>query len=255
MIQSVSSSSLHLLSRSRSSTGRLLLLPPAGAGVAFWMPFCPHVAERFGEVLALRAPGRESRFSEAPAGSISQLVARALQELPDDGAALTVFGHSMGAFVALEFYVQLESSGRALPHHVVVSGRPAPGHHHRSGLHAAPRERLCEVISSYGGTPQVLLDDEMFWELFEPILRSDLRLLDEYVAPRPRLRSPVTALSGRRDPVAPPGAVEGWSEIALAGFVHYSFDGGHFFLLSSMSMVARAVCSAPIAFFAPEARK
>jgi medium-chain acyl-[acyl-carrier-protein] hydrolase len=225
---------------------RLLLLPPAGAGTIFWKTFEPFLTLHFGEVLALRGLGREGRCLERSPPSMRALVGLLLDELPDDGAALTIFGHSMGAFVGLEVCRQLEERQRSAPQHLVVSGHVGPPRHVPVPLFSLSRQRLREFIRDLGGTPEAVLEDAELWGVIEPTLREDMRILNEYVPPTQyQVRCPLTAMSGSEDRAATPDAVQAWAASAEVGFRHLRFKGGHFFILRHVRAVSEALLWSP----------
>jgi surfactin synthase thioesterase subunit len=230
---------------SQSKSGRLLLLPPAGAGVGFWRPFERWFRPHFGEILALCPPGREILFAQPPATSIESLARAVLDELPDDGALLTIAGHSMGAIVGLEICRQMQEI-RSPPTHLVVSGCAPPSLRAERKLHLESSATLRQIISRMGGTPSDVLHCPGLWQVIEPILRSDFYLLSQYQAPATlRLRFPITALGGSEDSFAPPCAVRAWRNATAARFRHLTLSGGHFFLADHVATYVDATLCVP----------
>lgn len=210
---------------------RLLCLPFAGGGTAPYRAFSSHVAPHC-ELLALRLPGRESRYSEPLATSLDEVVQSTLAELrllPT--VPLVVFGHSMGTLIAYELGLALEAAGMP-PLRVVVSARCAP--HcapHRQAVHDLSDERLVEELRALGGTPEEFLRSRELQELLLPMLRADFRLSETYRRADPQpLACELVALAGTQDAHASARDVSKWGEVAGGGFALHSCEGGHFFL-------------------------
>lgn len=192
--------------------------------------------------VGVEPPGRGARFGEAFANSVDEIADSVVGELlglPDHRLAL--FGHSMGALVAYEVTVRLESLGRAVLA-LVVSGQRAP--------HDGPGHLRLTDLTEDGLFVSRLaaldfLDATMFahpelFELFTPVLRADVRITEDYPWGRAEpVAAAVTALAGDADPVLPPEALEHWRQIAPNGFRSAVVPGGHMFVKSSADVVAQ----------------
>ncbi|HEJ1191670.1 TPA: pyochelin biosynthesis editing thioesterase PchC, partial [Pseudomonas aeruginosa] len=104
---------------------RLACFPHAGGSASFFRSWSERLPPDI-DLLALQYPGREDRFNEAPATRLEDLAdgaALALRDFAD--APLALFGHSLGAALAYETALRLESAGAPL-RHLFVSAHPAP---------------------------------------------------------------------------------------------------------------------------------
>ncbi|GAA1912400.1 hypothetical protein GCM10009753_50400 [Streptantibioticus ferralitis] len=155
---------------------RLVVFPHAGGGANFYRPW----SELFGqdtEVQIVQYPGRETRMAEPLVSDPATLVGEVSEALraTDNGSMTTaLFGHSMGAIIAHEAALALESSGGVRLTDLFVSGRRAPGSHSpvEDPGSGPPRprtdEEILESLRRHGGTPMALFDQPFARELFLP---------------------------------------------------------------------------------------
>ena len=211
---------------------RLLCLHHAGGSPSAFRPWTLDLPEHV-ELLALRLPGREARLRETPLQHIDQIsepLARALEPLRD--LPLYVFGHSFGSLVGLELCRALRRLGLALPEHLIVSGRNAPGLGRTLRLHELSDKQLVdEVQRIYGGIPQAILDEPELLALTLPVLRADLTVNETYEpSEEPPLACPISAYGGIDDPHVGLAGLEGWSVHTSAAFQTDRCEGDHFYL-------------------------
>jgi surfactin synthase thioesterase subunit len=205
---------------------RLICFPHAGGSAAFFR----HWGRRLPglEVQAVRYPGRAERIDEPPPTDVRHLarqIAAAAEPLSDRPLAL--FGHSMGAVVALETARALEARGLGVVHLFASGSRdgvcPAP---------AAPDEdnaTMARQLVSLGGMDPELAADPQFLELVLPYIRSDSRMFHSYsFSPEPVLRCPVTSIVGSADSDADQRP---WREVTRT-FREHTTPGNHFYLIS-----------------------
>lgn len=212
---------------------RLFCLPHAGAGTALynvWKRFLPP----FVELCPIQIPGRETRLAEPSYTDCALLIAEitaALSGYMDKPYA--IFGHSMGALLAFDLARSLRSAGLPDPSYLFVSGRNATHvpMKHGSMQHLADDEFLAVLADLYNGLPREILETPEFQEVYLPILRADLTLLEthRYEALAP-LDCPIAAFCGKEDSNVSAEGLEAWAQHTTAAFEAKCFDGGHFYL-------------------------
>jgi medium-chain acyl-[acyl-carrier-protein] hydrolase len=221
----------------RAGTGdarvRLFCLPHAGAGTSaynLWKRLLP----AFIEVCPVHIPGRESRLAECSIIDSPTLIAGIAGALSGHlDLPYAIFGHSMGALLALDLAFSLRAAGCPEPGYLFVSGRNATHMPIRqSELHRLPDADLLEALAiRYGGLPQEILETPELLELYLPILRADLTLLETHCyAQHPPLDCPIAAFAGGDDANVTPEGLAAWGDHTTAGFETRLFDGGHFYL-------------------------
>ncbi len=224
---------------------RLLCLPFAGGGALAYRSWSASLPEAI-EVCPVELPGRGARFREPHATSMRALVDDLVSGLaPLLDLPVAVFGHSMGARIALELARRREANVV----HLFASASPAPhvDRASRDWSTMSDADLLAE-LRAWGGTPPEALQHRELMELALPILRSDLALVETYDgSAEPTLDCGVTALAGARDRDIPVGDVRAWADCTGGSFELVEVDGGHFFLSEPVgqetifSVVARSL--------------
>ncbi|BCB84572.1 thioesterase II family protein [Phytohabitans suffuscus] len=219
---------------------RLFCVPHSGGGAVTYRRWAERLAPSI-EVVALRLPGRETRFREPPYRDIAEVVPPLLDAVaPLLDRPQAWFGHSMGAVVAYEASRRVDPT---LVRRLVVAARPAP-HLADDGppLHDAPTEDFLRGLYAMNGTPERLAQDRQALLTFLPTLRADFAVVETYEPlPGPRLSCPVTALGGTTDPVASEEQLAGWRRYTTAECAVRMFPGGHFFVHEQTDAVLAAL--------------
>jgi medium-chain acyl-[acyl-carrier-protein] hydrolase len=222
---------------------RLFCLPHSGGGAATYRPWASLLSPDI-DVVAIRPPGRETRFREPPFSRISDLVpvlVRSLEPLLDRPHAW--FGHSMGALVAFEACRAMRRYGLVEPRRLMVSGRPAP--------HLAPRDRsiydssdaeFMSRLTQLNGTPLEVGDDRSALSTFVPTLRADFAMVESYrYHHEPPLDYPISVFGGTEDRVVALEELDGWRSHSAVKCDVRLFPGDHFFLHQAREKFVAAV--------------
>jgi surfactin synthase thioesterase subunit len=223
---------------------RLFCLPFAGGGASTYYRW-PQAFARDVEICAVQLPGRESRLFEPrirSATALAQAVADAIMPYLDLPFAL--FGYSMGALLAFETARALRRR-HAPPTHLFVAAMHAP--HVPSAvppLANLPEEELLNAIRHHYQPPEDALRIPELRDLFLPVLRDDMALVDGYAyQPEPPLSCGIDAYVGDRDRSTPVGAAERWRDHTVAPFTLNVLPGGHFFHDEALSVLRRQIAS------------
>lgn len=223
---------------------RLVCLPHAGGAATFFQPWAAMMPPGV-ELYAVRYPGRQDRLDEPLLDDMAELadsVAAALAVLLDRPLAL--FGHSMGASVAYEVAVRLESRYGFTPARLLVSGRQAPHLAETEDYESSTDDELVAEIRALGNIDRGMLDLPEVRELILPALRADFRLLSAYRPAQPsKVETGIVAYTGLSDPGCPIVGARAWSELALGGFDLKVFPGGHFYLAEQRAALVADVVS------------
>jgi len=210
---------------------RLFALPHTGGGAGTFRAWAALLPPRV-ELVAIRLPGRESRFHEPAFDRIGTLVDGVLDALAAElDRPYAWLGHSMGALVAYELCRAARRRGLPEPARLIVAGRRAP---HLPAteptVHDAPDAQLAQRLRDIAGTPEELLDTALLRPLL-PLLRADFAVSETYRwTPEPPLRTPISALGGSADPLARPDELAAWSAHTTGGCGVRLYPGDHFFL-------------------------
>jgi medium-chain acyl-[acyl-carrier-protein] hydrolase len=211
---------------------RLFCFPYAGGGsVVFynWPNFFgPDI-----EVVAVRLPGRETRFIEKPFTRMAHLISALIPVMrPLMDRPFAFFGHSMGARIAFELTRTLRRQQLPNPIHFFASGHVAPHLPEKDpGLHLLSDQAFIEKIKEYDGIPDMILDNPEILNFFLPMLRADIELIKTHCISEDRpFACPLTAFGGMRDPKVSKEEITAWQMHTRTAFKWHMFPGGHFFI-------------------------
>jgi surfactin synthase thioesterase subunit len=166
------------------------------------------------EVMPVLLPGRAQRLAEPPLDSVEAMAAGALRGLRPmlDERPYALFGHSLGASVALEFARLVAAEGGvAQPLHLIVSARLPQGSLKPASVGggrllseiADDREFITAIHGKYG-TLQMVLDNPELMEMVLPMMRADFRAAETYALAPLESPLPVRAPSLSLPPSLPP---------------------------------------------------
>lgn len=205
-----------------------------------WLGFLPPDVE----VLGLVLPGRDEKMQETPLADPEVVVSRVASELAElPGMVTTLFGHSLGALIALSGLQKW--SDRTHPASLIVSACNAP--HVKKLQPDEPTWQLSDEefvhrVRELNGTPPEILDSPELLALFLPMLRSDFKLaelLRDCAGHGPFV--PMSVLYGSRDEEVTQEGVLGWARYASGTPVFHRIDGDHFFVKSHTKEICKLV--------------
>lgn len=217
---------------------RLYVLPYAGGNVAAFLPWSARLGPEI-ELSVINLPGRGMRLREPHLTSLRPLVLQIAAAISADGPGeFAVFGHSMGAVLALEVLRTCTLMHLRLPKVMIASGCRWPGQLDHERIHDLPEPQFLDRLRDLGGTPPEVLGNAEVMEMVSPALRADFALLHAYsYRPGIALPLPLHVFAGREDSEVAQPHTEGWlKESAQPGQVHW-FDDGHFFVHSQENAV------------------
>jgi medium-chain acyl-[acyl-carrier-protein] hydrolase len=215
---------------------RLFCLPHAGSGAAGfyrWKRLLPPTIA----VCPVMLPGREARISRPSLTSVTAIVdALHAEARPHLARPYAIFGHSMSALIAFEWARRIQQENLPQPLCLFVSGRNAPTETpgHRDLHRLADEDMVRELGRRYGGDADLILNEPDLREVFLPIIRADLTVVETYnFIEGPPLECPVRALAGVDDHSVSPQGLTNWSRISSPNFAERRLTGDHFYHLGA----------------------
>ncbi len=211
---------------------RLFCLPHAGGGATAYRSWAAELPS-FVQLCPVRLPGRETRLSEPLYSQMDPLVDALDRELrPWLEIPYAIFGHSMGALLAFEWARRLRRDGYSIPAWLFLSGRRAPDAPGDGRLlHSlADRKFVEELTRLYNGIPPEFLGDEALIEVFLPILRADIAVVESYRFREDEpLDCPITVFAGIDDESVSWDQLLAWKRFTSRRFALQMLPGGHFY--------------------------
>lgn len=223
---------------------RLFCFPNAGSGVSLlYSTFRGLPAEI--ELCPIQLPGREDRRREQPYVRMEPLIRELVSVMePFLDKPFALFGHSLGALMAFETARQLRRNDLPAPVRLFVSARMAPQMPSAfAPIHRLPDDEfLAELVNRYDAIPAAILAEKELMELFLPVLRADLELLETYAyEPDAPLSTPISVFGGLQDRTVSRFQLEAWQQQTAGSFGLRMFDGNHFFLRNARMEVMKAI--------------
>ncbi|GGY73445.1 alpha/beta fold hydrolase (plasmid) [Streptomyces anulatus] len=233
---------------------RLVCVPYAGGGASVYQRW-GHALLPAVEPWALRLPGHDARMAEPLATDLVSVAADAAAALVALGPGpYALFGHSLGAFLAFEIARALRDRWDTEPTFLAVGGRNAP-HLGASGVamsHLPDDEYLDLLDQRFGAIPKVIREDAQMRDLYLPILRADVTMLETYAhRPGRPLSCPILALGGEDDPETSVGSLAAWGAHTTAGCTTVMLPGGHFFLETQREQLLQLLSAELLATLVP----
>jgi medium-chain acyl-[acyl-carrier-protein] hydrolase len=231
-IQSAQISSWFYIQKPRpSASHRLFCFPYAGGGASVFRDWFQSLPQEI-EIVAIRPPGREIRFSGAPISSLVQLVQLLYQNLlPLFDKPFMFFGHSNGALASFELARLLEAKRTVGPDLVILSAkRPPHIPDPRKNISHLPDKEFLVELREFNGTPQEILQNQELMNLLIPVLRADFSLSETmtHVDNTP-LKAETILFHGIRDRITKEEVVA-WQDLLLKPHKLVEFSGDHFFI-------------------------
>lgn len=222
---------LHCSHPNPQSPVRLICFPHAGGSSSFFRSWGKSMEDY--EIHTVLYPGRAERINDPFPSDLQDLaihIANAIEPLANCQIAL--FGHSMGAAIALETARALETRGISVAHLFASGSKHGPLPFKSRGSSTIEDDAtICEQLIQMGGTDPELVTDPLFLELILPSVRADGQMFHAYdMALDPPLKCPVTTIYGDNDIHAD---IRPWRDITLTEFNEYQVVGDHFYLVST----------------------
>lgn len=133
------------------------------------------------EIIPFELAGKGMRFEEKFNTSISDIVKEVSNYIMNDShdEKYAIWGHSMGGLIVYEVVYYLDKLGYKLPEIMIISGsRPPFIKSPKITTYKMGDEHFIEYLISSNGIEEELGKDELFKEVYLPIIKNDFRLLD-----------------------------------------------------------------------------
>lgn len=201
----------------------LIAFPQAGSGARSFEGLQRYLGAS-ATVLALQLPGREDRWAEPPATSITGLVAEVVETLqPVLTTPPMLLGCSFGGLLAYEVARRLPAP--VAPHTLFLTSCRAPRWWLTGAIDFDEGQAL---LASLRARIAALNLDEESQQLLERPMSADIELSGSYqpsdTAP---LATPIVAIRGRSDQLVTAAQMHEWSASTTGSTDYLELDAGH----------------------------
>ena len=212
-------------------THMLFCLPHAGGSASFYKNW---VTKNNIKIIAIEYPGHGSKYCEAFSKSMNHLTDYLIEEMISRhnllvAHSISFFGHSMGASVSYEISKKLEERYHIKTDHLFISSKSSPENSLEQSIFT--ETELKEMLLQMGGTTESFLELDEVTEVFFPIIRADLKILENYHKyNHPKLKTNATLFRGTEDSVTS-NSMRSWEKYVNNINNSYTFNGNHFYLM------------------------
>jgi external thioesterase TEII len=207
---------------------QLFLLHFAGGNRYSFQFMIPHLKDF--DIIVPELPGRGRRMNEQLITDFDLAATEMYNQISMSllSPSFMIYGHSMGAYLALRVTNMLERAGTP-PLCLVVSGNAGPGMATTKDRYLLSKEDFIGELKKLGGIPEELIENEEMFNLFEPVLRSDFEIAERNNArEEPAVKAPLFAMMGDQEEDVE--HIANWNKYTHSRFDHIVMEGDHFFI-------------------------
>tara|TARA_Y100001968_G_scaffold307784_1_gene325928 strand:+ start:754 stop:1434 length:681 start_codon:yes stop_codon:yes gene_type:complete len=190
------------------------------------------------DVISLELPGRGSRIEEPLLRDFELASKDIFNQILEysTNTKIMIFGHSMGALLALKVSKMLEEIN-INPTCIVVSGNPGPGLECNNTTHLLDDEDFLVEVSKLEGIPDEVFKHADLIQYLTPILRADFELIEKNECKWPIIDTPIIAIMGNKEENV--DEISNWKKYTKSSFTYKVFEGGHFFIYKNKGLIAK----------------
>lgn len=187
--------------------------------------------------------GRGERINYDPYVTWNQLIKDVCKQVNDiisDGEDYILFGHSMGAKIAYDVYLELKEKEHKSPLYIVFSGCKVHDEINEYGkLLKIPQKNFEQEYINLGGIPEEVLQDNDFKDYVFEIIKEDLQLLIQYNPKSKKIMDRVIILNGINDDSS---SISDWKHLCNR-IIYKIYPGNHFFIFQYPEKVVSDMCN------------
>ncbi|WP_299314967.1 thioesterase domain-containing protein [uncultured Aquimarina sp.] len=206
---------------------QLFLLHFAGGNCYSYQFMIPFIDEFI--VIPLELPGRGNRINESLKRDLNSaaedICNQILKKL--NGSHFMIYGHSLGAILALKVTSMLEGLNR-YPSYLFASGDEGPSVNEEKKRYLLDDEGLIQELIKFGGISTEIIESKEFLDYYLPILRADFEIAGKITNSYSVINTPIFSMMG--DMEEDVGEISNWEKFTKSFFEYKIFKGGHFFI-------------------------
>ena len=185
-------------------------------------------------IVPIEYSGRGSRMSTELMSNMDDVLQDVFDLIKNklNQAEYAIYGHSMGATVGFELIHLIIKNNYKLPLHFFVTGTMGPSVINRIGRnwHLLPKDKFIQKLKQLEGCPEEVFRDNELFDFFEPIIRSDFKVLESFQYVRkPPLNIPITVITGTEESMDEED-IRSWQFETTIQVDFRKMKGSHFFI-------------------------
>lgn len=222
---------------------KLIMFPHAGGFASYYREMADKIDA---EVIVFEYAGRGFRAKHDSYTDFEELLRDAGEKLIEyflqDGEDYCLFGHSMGAYVAIETAFRMQYYYDYPPQRIFISGQSSP-FSEKNEYTDKTDEELMQYLVSLGGMQSD--DVDIYLQPLLPIIRKDMWLLDSYQYHEKSMlyAGSLNLMYGDTDEEIQKNEFCQWSELAMGEMDVRSYSGGHFYFKDNLDDVCNYINS------------
>ncbi len=212
----------------------LYCLPFAGGNKYSYREFVEK-APSFLNIITLEYPGRGAKTKEPLLSDINSLVDNLYKQMSNDIDVINygLYGHSMGGLISYLLTLKIIENKKQAPSHLFITGTAgpsAPSRQEEKKRYLLSKKKFIEEIIELDGMPEEILQNEELLYYFEPILRSDFKLSENYIhKDHTPLNIPITVITGTAEDIEQDDILL-WQKETIFKVDFKKMPGKHFFI-------------------------
>ncbi len=215
-------------------TLNLYCLPFAGGNKYSYREFVDK-APSFLKITTLEYPGRGSKIREPLLPDINSLIDNLYEQICNEIEDINYafYGHSMGGLICYLLTLKIIANDKPVPSHLFITGTTGPAAASRQEekkRHLLGKKEFIDEIKELDGMPEEILQNEELLYYFEPILRADFKLSEDYVyQEHVPLNMPITVITGTDEEMEVED-IQLWQKETTCKVDFKKMPGKHFFI-------------------------
>ena len=190
-------------------------------------------------VIGIEYNGHGSLFRKPYYKSIQEAADEISKNIINKGIKdYVIFGHSLGAIIAIETAYKLSLKNVIQPQKVIVSGsRPPHLLKKNEKIAHLNKEVFMQKVYEMGGMPDEIMNNNELFELSYELLYADISMLEEYSASENMvIKVPLLVCYGREDKETNREDMQEWNDYTSDKFEVMGFEGDHFYIFEEKNV-------------------
>ena len=195
-------------------------------------------------VVKIEYPGHGARHREPLCSSLEALADDAFYEMKRrySGGAYALFGYSMGSVVLAEVMRRIVLEKLSLPSRVFLAAHEPHTKEELNGFSPGETDDWVKARTiQFGGLPDSLLENRVFWRMYLPLYRADYSLLFRYRFEELDLKTDVPATVFYSETDTPYSEMRLWTNYFTRECEFIRYEGLHFFIQQHHSEMAEII--------------